>query len=490
MNYALIINSEKNNSRKLKAAYIVNKNLKNKENILIITSILNIMKWKSLFFTFSNITIYKNEENIIENKVEHTNNNLIICIDFLPKTLNVTCDIIILDMCHFNIINQISILNELCFLNYKKKILIFNNICDNWNFISSLFLLNNPFFNKSFLDNIQMNYSEDDKKIINNMMLDFISHFCILNKQKNVFFKDQIKEQNIINLNIKDDEQNDISKNNDNKNEDTLLQLNNEKEIKKNKNLFFILTYMSGVQKCIYDHADEKHKRDTCIHPLLLLNEDLFLLKDFNISEKFEILKNIIKKCILIKKKIVICYSGDEKILKLIKILLHLYGLNDFNAITYFTLPNNNQEQKENLNNLDIYDVSIIINDHISFLKYFKNVNITCYFLISTFTKEEDELLQLYGHEMKELYFYKKKKKEIMKANKSYRDFFYRYYLNNLISDTDEQFLMFNIIDQKEKIYCNVNYNEMVLPTCFVSSISDPDQATQYSDSLYLCVIL
>ncbi|SBT02174.1 hypothetical protein POVCU1_073890, partial [Plasmodium ovale curtisi] len=71
-NYAIIIRGEKNNSRKLKAAYIVNKSLKDKENLVVITSVLNITKWKSLFSKIKDVTIYKSEENIVENVMENS----------------------------------------------------------------------------------------------------------------------------------------------------------------------------------------------------------------------------------------------------------------------------------------------------------------------------------------------------------------------------------------------------------------------------------
>ncbi|CRG96330.1 conserved Plasmodium protein, unknown function [Plasmodium gallinaceum] len=430
-NYTIIINSEKSNSRKFKASYIINSNLKGNENLLIITSILNTVTWKKLFFSFKNITVYKNEESIIENKISDLYSNLIICIDFLPKILHVTCDIILLDLCHFNLLNQINILNDLSLLNVKKKILILNCLSDNWNFLSSLFFLNNHISNNSLINStFQLNHSEEDKKILSNLMLEFISNFCITNQQN------------------------------------SLLERKNRK--------CFILTYMSGIQKFIYDNVDDKNKILACVHPLLMLNEKNFFLKDFNISEKFELLKNIIKKFCVLKKKILICYSG-EKLVILIQILLYLYSLHNSSNILLF-----NHEINKDIN-LDNYDVAIIVNNHTEFLEYFKHEKLSCYFLVSTYTKEEDSLLENFKNS-KELYFFKKKKEEFINAKKKNRELLYRYYINNLISENDEQFILFSIIDQKEKIYSHTSYNEIVLPTCFSTILSNCDNVSQYTE--------
>ncbi|SBS85626.1 conserved Plasmodium protein, unknown function [Plasmodium malariae] len=435
-NYAVIINGGKNNSRKLKAAYIVNNNLMGKENLLVITSIVNVTKWKSLFITFENITVYNNEESIIDNKVSNEHSNLIICIDFLPKILHITCEILVLDMCHFNILNQISILNDLTYLNFSKKIVILNSMIDNWNFLCALFLLNSSFFDNSINNIFQQNLSEEDKVILSTIMLNFISHFCILNKEK-------------------------------------LLAGREKTEMRKT---CFIITYMSGIQKFIYDHVQEKEKWDACIHPLLLLEENSFFLKDFYISEKFDMLKNIIKKFYLLKKKILVCYYGDEKLEKLIKILLYVNLLNDTSAIFFHNLQLNTS-----IDDLDTFDVAVIVNKHTEYFYFFQDKKLACYFLISTFTTEEEDILQKIKNN-KELYFYKKQKEELMKEHTYDRDLIYRYYINNMISENDEQFLLFNIIDQKEKVYCNTSYNEIVLPTCFVTTLSNCESAMRHSE--------
>lgn len=231
---------------------------------------------------------------------------------------------------------------------------------------------------------------------------------------------------------------------------------------------------MSGIQKFIYDNVDDKNKILACVHPLLMLNENDFLLKDFNISEKLELLKNIIKKFYVLKKKILLCYSG-EKLGKLIQMLLYLYSIHNYSDIFLFNLEINKDM------NLDNFDTAIIVNNHIEFLKYFELQKLSCYFLISAFTNEEDILLEKI-RDYKELYFFKKKKEEFIKAEKNNRDLLYRYYINNLISENDEQFILFNIIDQKEKIYSHIPYNEIVLPTCFASLLSNCDNFLQYTE--------
>ncbi|SCN25314.1 conserved Plasmodium protein, unknown function [Plasmodium berghei] len=448
-NYLLIINSEKNNSRKLKVAYIIKDKLKENDNLVIITSILNINKWKNLFYSFKHISIYNNEENIIENKVSNSDSNLIICIDFVPKTLHISCENIILDICHFNTLNQINVLNDLRFLNFQKKIIILNDIPDNWNFILALFLLTIIPIDSSIANKFETAYvDEEDKKLLCNIMKNFITKFFIYYREK----------PQILNVG--------------------------------NKNGFrrcFLITYMSGIQKIIYENVEENNKGKASIHPLLLLDEELFNLKDFNVSEKFDLLKNMIKKFSFLKKKILICYFGEDKLEKLIKMLLYLHSLNDISIVFAKNINMIIEATSSDTNN---FDVVIIINEHMQILNNsqlmnnFEKKKVTLYFLISVFTKEEPNFTIEENHctNDKELYFFKKNKTKLMNSEQNDADLIYKYYINNMISETDEQFLLFNIIDQKEQIYCNSSYNEMVVPTCFVSNLINSETNSHNSE--------
>ncbi|SBO20253.1 conserved Plasmodium protein, unknown function [Plasmodium knowlesi strain H] len=455
--YALIINSEKNNSRKLKAAYIVKRNLKDRENLIIVTSVLNIIKWKSLFQTFENVTVYLNEESILENKIQTEEKNLIICVDFLPKIIHVPCDVIILDMSHFNLLNRISILNDLRFLNFSRRIIIMNNVLDeNWSLLSSLFFLNSSFFDNTIISRIQLSQSEEDKKILGHLMRGFVEHFCVINREKIDSPHDNPNGQVVTNP--------------------TNMVVSPGMSHAARKKTRFLITYMSGIQKFIYDKVNEEDKLEASVHPLLLLDENNFFLKDFNISEKFDLLKNIIKKFHMLRKRILLCYSGRDKLEKLIKMLLYVNLLNDTSIVTSFDI----ERDKDSIN-VEQYDVAVVVNNHVEYLTFFKDKDIACYLLISAFTKEEEEILDTFKHK-KEVHFYKKRKEELMRSGKSCRDSIYRYYINNMLSENDEQFLLFNIIDQKEKVYCNTSYDEVVLPTCFVSTLTHCEEALGYSE--------
>ncbi|ANQ08168.1 Uncharacterized protein PCOAH_00026180 [Plasmodium coatneyi] len=455
-NYALIINSEKNNSRKLKAAYIVNRNLKEKENLVIVTSVVNIIKWKSLFQSFQNVTVYLSEESILENKIETEEKNLIICVDFLPKILHVPCDVIILDMSHFNLLNRISILNDLRFLNFSRRIIILNNVLDeNWSLLSSLFFLNSALFDSTIISRIQLSQSEEDKKILTNLMRSFVAYFCVINRERGDPPRSDRTGEVVT---------------------DVGRVVPPEEPTHAMNKRCFLITYMSGIQKFIYDNVSDQDKWDASVHPLLLLDESNFFLKDFNISEKFDLLKNIIKKFHMLKKRILLCYSGKDKLEKLIQILLYVHSLNDASSVSSFDV----ERDKDSLN-IQQYDVAVVVNNHIEYLTYFENKEIACYLLISAFTKEEEGILDTFKHK-KEVHFYKKKKEELMRSGKSCRDDIYRYYINNMLSENDEQFLLFNIIDQKEKVYCNTSYDEVVLPTCFVSTLAHCEEAVGYSE--------
>ncbi|CAD2091760.1 conserved Plasmodium protein, unknown function [Plasmodium vinckei brucechwatti] len=450
-NYLLIINSEKNNSRKLKVAYIIKDKLKENDNLVIITSILNINKWKDLFYSFKHISIYNNEENMIENKVSNLDNNLIICIDFVPKTLHIPCENIILDICHFNILNQINVLNDLRFLNFQKKIIILNNIPDNWNFILALFLLSVIPIDSSIANKFETAYvDEEDKRVLSTIMKNFITKFFIFHREKG-----------------------------------QVTNAGNSEQLGVFRRCFLI-TYMSGIQKIIYDNVEENNKDSTCIHPLLLLDEECFNLKDFNISEKFDLLKNIIKKISFLKKKILICYFGEDKLEKLIKMLLYLHSLNDISIV----FAKNIDMIIETVNNdTNIFDVVIIINEHTQILnnsqimENFEKKKATLYFLISAFTKEEQDLtIESQCINDKEIFFFQKNKTKLMNLEENDAELMYKYYINNMISETDEQFLLFNIIDQKEQIYCNSSYNEMVVPTCFVNNLVNSETNSHHSE--------
>ncbi|CAD2104366.1 hypothetical protein YYG_01888 [Plasmodium vinckei petteri] len=453
-NYLLIINSEKNNSRKLKVAYIIKDKLKENDNLVIITSILNINKWKDLFYSFKHISIYNNEENMIENKVSNLDSNLIICIDFVPKTLHIPCENIILDICHFNILNQINVLNDLRFLNFQKKIIILNDIPDNWNFILALFLLSVIPIDSSIANKFETAYvDEEDKRVLSTIMKNFITKFFIFHREKS-----------------------------------QVTNVTNAGHAEK-LGVFrrcFLITYMSGIQKIIYDNVEENNKDSTCIHPLLLLDEECFNLKDFNISEKFDLLKNIIKKISFLKKKILICYFGEDKLEKLIKMLLYLHSLNDISIV----FAKNIDMINETVNNdTNTFDVVIIINEHTQILnnfqimENFEKKKVTLYFLISAFTKEEHDLtIESQCINDKELFFFQKNKTKLMNREENDAELMYKYYINNMISETDEQFLLFNIIDQKEQIYCNSSYNEMVVPTCFVNNLVNSETNSHHSE--------
>ncbi|EUD67128.1 hypothetical protein C922_02278 [Plasmodium inui San Antonio 1] len=455
-NYALIINSEKNNSRKLKAAYIVNRNLKDRENLVIVTSILNVIKWKSLFGSFDNVTVYLNEESILDNKIETQEKNLIICVDFLPKILHVACHAIILDMSHFNLLNKISILNDLRYLGFSKRIIILNNVlAENWNLLSSLFFLNSALFGSTIVSRIQLSQSQEDRSALTDLMRSFVGHFCVMNKEG-------VDPQSGDRSGVRSDNQRD--------------EVTAEEVPRSRNRRCFLITYMSGIQKFIYDNVSDEDKWDASVHPLLLLDENNFFLKDFNISEKFDLLKNILKKFHMLKKRILLCYSGKDKLEKLIKILLYVHLLNDASSVSSFDV----EREKDSLN-VQQYDVAVVVNNHIEYLTYFENRHIACYLLISAFTKEEEGILDTFK-DKKEIHFYKKKKEELMRSRKSCRDGIYRYYINNMISENDEQFLLFSIIDQKEKVYCNTPYDEVVLPTCFVSTLAHCEAAVGYSE--------
>ncbi|SCM22255.1 conserved Plasmodium protein, unknown function [Plasmodium chabaudi chabaudi] len=459
-NYLLIINSEKNNSRKLKVAYIIKDKLKENDNLVIITSILNINKWKDLFYSFKHISIYNNEENMIENKVTSLDSNLIICIDFVPKTLHIPCENIILDICHFNILNQINVLNDLRFLNFQKKIIILNDVPDNWNFILALFLLSVIPIDSSIANKFETAYvDEEDKRVLSAIMKNFITKFFIFHREKT-------KVANAANV----------------ANGASAVDGEKRGEFRR----CFLITYMSGIQKIIYDNVEEANKDSTCIHPLLLLDEECFNLKDFNISEKFDLLKNIIKKISFLKKKILICYFGEDKLEKLIKMLLYLHSLTDISIVFAKNIDMIIETVNNDANN---FDVVIIINEHTQILnnsqimENFEKRKVTLYFLISAFTKEEQDLTtESQCINDKELFFFHKNKIKLMDFEENDADLMYKYYINNMISETDEQFLLFNIIDQKEQIYCNSSYNEMVVPTCFVANLINSETNSHHSE--------